>query len=162
MQDGGNKPSVIRLYPRHHVGDVGWELKCAQTNSVIAPAKANTGKLIRVIVPVFIWEGNEWQLAKHHHGCLFSEEKSIFESLHFVFSLISNPVPGGKHCRIKKKCIILQSFILNLLVIFISHLVKTELEVVLMSPNSPEAGYKMKETLFLLTVKFLAKVTRKC
>lgn len=59
VQDGENKPSVIRLYPRHHVGDVGWKLKCAQTNSVIVPAKANTSKLIGVVVPVFIWEDNK-------------------------------------------------------------------------------------------------------
>lgn len=59
VQDGENKPSVIRLYPRHREGDVGWKLKCAQTNSIIVPAKANTCKLIRVIVPVFIWEGNK-------------------------------------------------------------------------------------------------------
>lgn len=31
-----------------------------------------------------------------------------------------------------------------------------------MSLNSTEAGNKIKKTLFVLTVKFLAKVTRKC
>lgn len=96
-------------------------------------------------------------------ACLQKRNKSNFKIPHFVFSLISNPIPEGKCCRVEEKCIILQSiYYLASLVFFISHLIKTGLEIVLMSLNSPEAAYKMKETLFLLTVKFLAKVTRKC
>lgn len=59
----------MHLCPLHCVGNVGWKLKCAQTTCVIFPAKINTFKVLRVIVPGFAQEGNTQQTAKHHHGC---------------------------------------------------------------------------------------------